>query len=76
MSRKYKPGDLVEVGGIWNMRGIVLADSSAWWVISGHYDISHCIVAARDIKRFIERSAVRPDLLPFLATKGVSNASA
>lgn len=68
---RAKPGDLVEAGGIWNMRGIVLADDSAEHVIRGHYDIAHCIVAAKDIKRIIQKQAVKRDLLPYLGRGGV-----
>ena len=63
---KTQPGDLVEVGGIWSMKGIVLADDTAWYVISGHYDIADCIVSEEDVLGIVTPRAIDPDMIPYL----------
>ena len=68
---KAEVGDLVDVGGVWNLRGVVLADATAWWVISGHLDVARCIVARKDVKRIVQKRAVDPEMMPYLLARGV-----
>lgn len=52
-------GDLVEVGGGWNMVGIVRADEkTGWWMIRGHVSINDCVVSRREIVRVIKKQCV------------------
>jgi hypothetical protein len=73
MTRKtveVRPGDAVEVGGIWNMKGIVIA-TKGWYIIKGHLDVSSCMVAKKDVLRVIKRGAVDPKYIPYLKYGGL-----
>ena len=65
---KCKVGDLVQFGGVWAKydKGVVLADDSAWYVIDGHYDVSGCIVAEKDIVKVVKKGAVDLSVITYL----------
>lgn len=65
-SVKFELGDLVKVGDIWNMMGVVRADSRSWWVIKDHYDVNHCIVHRNDIVKVVKKQAVPRKYLRYL----------
>jgi hypothetical protein len=61
---KVEVGDLVYVGGVWQMKGIVLSmhpiDNMTGVLVSG------CFVDKRDIKRIIKRRAIDPKMIKYL----------
>jgi len=63
---KIEIGDLVQFNWCGTKKvGLVLADESAYWCISNHYDVANCIVDKKTIK-IIKKQVVPKKYIKYL----------